>query len=104
MVYLDVVWGSCLWSGELASRITVRCRECVFGDLLLKAITGKTGKWEIFFVFVFPFSCGRIGHGHDVCFFLDSGLCRAYPSLFVCGKGGRVDLDRSVAPSLRHAC
>ena len=44
MVYLDVVWGSCLWSGELASRITVRCRECVFGDLLLKAITGKMGK------------------------------------------------------------
>ena len=78
----------------------------MFGDLLLKAITGKTGKWEIFFVFVFPFSCGRIGRGHDFCFFLDSGLCRAFPSI-LCGEGRESEFgqkQKTHTRSLRYAC
>ncbi len=67
----------------------------------LKAIPGKgkTGKWEIF-LFCVSISWGRIGRGHDICFFLDSGLCRAFPSLL--GKGGRWESGFGQKRELTH--
>jgi len=69
--------------------------SCVFGDCCWCTMgQGHNRKSGRFLVLCFHFLVERIGRGHDFCFFLDSGLCRAFPPSCL-GKGGRVNLDRS---------
>ena len=47
---------------------------------------GHNGESGRILVLCFHFLAKRIGQSHDFCFFLDSGLCWAFPSL-LCGEG-----------------
>ncbi len=62
-------------------------RMCVW-RIVVEGHNGKHWKVGNFLVVVFPFTCGRIGRGHDIRFFLDSGLCRAFPFLLCGGMAG----------------
>ena len=46
-----------------------------------------------------------MGRGHDIHLFLDSGLCRAFPSLLCGGRAGEwIGKAETHARSLRYAC
>jgi hypothetical protein len=61
-----------------------RCRA-VFGDCWCTRGQGHNEKVGEISCLRFHFLVKRIKQSHDVCFFLDSGLCRAFLS-FLCGK------------------